>query len=276
MVVSWPEDWQLTGSGAAAYERFQVPSLFAPLARVFLERATPRPGDAVLDVACGTGIVARLAAGAVGAGGRVVGIDLNEVMLEVARQSAPPGDRRLAWRHGDASALPCADARFDLVLCQQGLQFVPDKAGALAEMHRVLRPGGRLGLCVWRSIVHSPCNAACLAALEPRLGAATAGRLRGPFALGDPELLAPMIARAGFQEIEIQQVVVTRRMLAAEASIPGHLDSTPLGPAVAALDQAARAAVVREIAEALRPYRDTDGLSVPQGTLIALARKPVS
>ena len=140
-------------------------------------------------------------------------------------------------------------------------------------MKRVLTPGGRLALCVWQSIEYSPCNQACAAALTRYIGAAKAARLHAPFACGDADLLRGLIAEAGFHDIEIQTTVMTRRMLPPEESIPGHLASTAVGQAVAALDETRRAALIKEISEALQSYQDAQGLAIPQGTHIALAYK---
>ena len=108
--------WQLTASGPENYEQYQVPSVFEPLARIFLEQLPLGPGQRVLDVACGTGIVARVAASRVGATGSILGVDLNAGMLAVARKNTPVGGAPVEWRQGDALALPCADAQFDAVL----------------------------------------------------------------------------------------------------------------------------------------------------------------
>ena len=268
------ERWQLSDNGAESYERFQVPSVFEPLARLFLGHVPLNPGDRLLDVACGTGIVARLAVPVVGIAGRVAGVDLNAGMLEVAKRQAPPDEAEIDWRLGDAAALPFLDSSFDVVLCQQGLQFFPDKLHALLEMRRVMTPGGRLALCIWRSIEHSPCNLAISTALARHVGADAAKRMQAPHALGDPTVLRTLIGDAGFDRIEIHEATVTRRMLPPEQAIPGHLASTPVGPDVAALDAVARLALIDDITADLGPYRDTEGLAIPQGTHIVLARKP--
>lgn len=122
-----------------------------PWVRRLVDVAALRPADHVLDVACGTGFVARKAAEHVGTGGRVVGIDLNTGMIEAARATADGRDT-IEWRTGDAAALPFADASFDVVLCQQGVQFFPDRLQGLREMNRVLRQGGRLAFTVWSAI----------------------------------------------------------------------------------------------------------------------------
>jgi ubiquinone/menaquinone biosynthesis C-methylase UbiE len=268
--MSDQERWQLSDRGAESYERFQVPSMFGPLARAFLAQVPLRPGQRVLDVACGTGIVARLAAPAVGPDGRVAGVDLNPGMIAVARREDPAID----WREADVAALPFEDGAFDVVLCQQGLQFVPDKSAALAEMHRVLAAGGCLALCLWQGIEHSPYMHETSKALTRYVGADAGSRIQAPFALGDAEAVRAMVRDAGFPAVEIRETVVTRRMLPPEEAVPGHLASTPVGPQVAALDAETRAALVATIAAALAQYRDEEGMAVPQGAYIALATKP--
>lgn len=134
----------------AAYERLFTPSLFEPWARILMDLVRVQPGDVVLDVATGPGTVARMAAAQAGASGNVVGIDVSAPMLEVARSKpAQPGAAPTEFRQAPADDLPLSDASFDVVLCQQGLQFFPDQMAALREMRRVLKPGGRVGIAVW-------------------------------------------------------------------------------------------------------------------------------
>lgn len=267
------ERWRLGARGPESYERYQVPSVFGPLARMFLERIALRPGRRVLDVACGTGIVARHAAPVLGPAGLVVGVDVNLDMLEVARARTPSDGAAVAWTQADAASLPCADAAFDVVLCQQGLQFFPDKAGALREMHRVLALGGLVALSVWCAIEQSPCHSAIAGALRRRVGPDVARRFEAPFGLGDPAALAAAMTEAGFRDVDLARAVVTRRLLPPAESVPGLLASTPVGPEIAAEDEATRDAIVRDVAGALSAYRDADGLTVPQPTHIVRATK---
>ena len=131
------------GSAPENYERYFVPVIGTPLATDLIDIATLRPGERVLDVACGTGVVARLAAERVGTTRTVAGIDINPGMLTVARSVTPPG-MSIEWYETSAEAIPLPDEAFDVVLCQLGLQFVSDKLAALREMRRVLAPNGRL------------------------------------------------------------------------------------------------------------------------------------
>src|SRR5215210_3877545 len=150
------EPWQLTGSAAELYERYLVPAITSVWATDLVQRAALRPGERVLDVACGTGIVARLAAAQLGIDGAVVGLDLNTAMLAVARSLPPPAGVAITWTEASVLAMPFPEATFDVVLCQLGLQFFPDRPQALQEMHRVLVPGGRLALNVYSAIERNP------------------------------------------------------------------------------------------------------------------------
>jgi len=184
---------QVSRSAADVYEEFFVPALFAPWAAPVADAAGIGQGQDVLDVACGTGVLAREAARRVLPAGSVVGLDCNDGMLAVARREAP----EIAWRQGQAEALPFADARFDAVVSQFGLMFFEDRVLALAEMWRVLKPGGRLAVAVWDALERTPGYAAMTALLQRLFGEPIADALRAPFVLGDPAALAALAARAG-------------------------------------------------------------------------------
>ena len=171
---------------AEAYEAFMVPPFFAPWAERLAERARPAAGADVLDVGSGTGIVARRLAARVN-GGRVVGIDASGEMLAVARAAAARERVAVEWLEGAAEHLPFPDKGFDLVTCQFALMFFADRAAALAEMHRVLRPGGRLCLSVLQGIDRHPFYVRLDAAIRGRLGESGVGEI---FALGDAGALA--------------------------------------------------------------------------------------
>jgi ubiquinone/menaquinone biosynthesis C-methylase UbiE len=119
------EPWELEGSAAELYERHLLPAITSPWAMELVRRARPAAGERLLDVACGTGIVARSAAAWMGAG-HIVGLDLNAGMLAVARSMSLGPDPPIGWREGSALDLPFPDSSFDLVMCQLGLQFFID------------------------------------------------------------------------------------------------------------------------------------------------------
>ena len=151
--MSQQSGWQLSGHAPDAYERYIVPAFMAAKARELVEMAPVGSGARVLDVACGTGVCTREAARAVGTTGKVVGADLNETMLDMARAVAQRhAGLPVEWHHADAMALPFPAATFDVGLCQYGLEFFPDRSQGLREIARVLVPGGRLALRVWRAL----------------------------------------------------------------------------------------------------------------------------
>ncbi len=192
-------------AGARAYEALFVPSLIGPYAPIVATGI--RAGDRVLDVACGTGVVTREALRRVGPGGRVAGLDANAGMIAVARERG----RDIAWHEGRAESLPFPDASFDAVVSQFGLMFFADRAGALAEMRRVLRPGGPLAVAVWSSIDAIPAFAAELALFERLAGPAAVDALRAPFVLGDAVALAGLFDAAGLASAAVVTHTTTAR-----------------------------------------------------------------
>src|SRR3989442_3052533 len=148
--MSQQEQWQISGNAPESYEHYLVPALFTPWATELVERMALQTGERVLDVACGPGSVARLAAQHVSPGGTVTGLDLNPGMLAMARTLPQPTDVQMEWREGSAVALPFSNAAFHVALCQQGLQVFSDRPAGLPAIHPVPVPSGRLALHVWR------------------------------------------------------------------------------------------------------------------------------
>jgi ubiquinone/menaquinone biosynthesis C-methylase UbiE len=257
------ERWQMTGSGPEAYERHLVPAIFAPWATLLLELARLQPGERVLDAACGTGVVARAARSRVGAAGTVTGVDLNPGMLEVARAVAGEAGQSIAWREGNLEALPFADGAFDVVLCQQGLQFCPDKAAAVFELRRVLRAGGRLVLSVWRDIRHFPYILAVTAALADHVSAEASQRMSAPCSFGDADALRAVLKQGGFKDVQVRIDVLPMRVASLDPFLPGQFVASPIAADIGALHERARAAFFADIERRLLPYMDDAGLAVP-------------
>ena len=186
------------------YEQALVGPLFRPWAEDVLEEVGLSPGERLLDVACGTGIVARLAKARLGTGGGVVGVDLSPAMLAVARREEPGID----WREGDAGALPLRDGeRFDVVVCQQGMQFFPDRPAAASQMRRALADGGRLAVSTWRPDAEVPVCEALRHVAERQLGP-IADRRHG---FGESGPLVALLRDAGFHDIRTKTVSRTIR-----------------------------------------------------------------
>ena len=199
-----PSGWQVAGTAPEMHERYIIPA-FITTYQEFVALAALHGGERVLDVACGTGGVTRRVAQAVGAAGKVVGIDVNEGMLSMARTVPQRHDRPpIEWHHSDATALPFPHAAFDVVLCQHGLEFFADRAAGLREMARVLVPGGRLVLRVWRALERQPFYVALCEALERHVRAGVAAPIRAAFTLADAAELRALVAGAGFREVRIR------------------------------------------------------------------------
>jgi len=194
---------QVAASAAEIYESFFVPALFAEWPARVLSAAGVSAGDQVLDVACGTGTLARAALDWVGASGTVTGIDMNDGMLAVARKHSAA----ITWQSGDACALPYPADTFDRVVSQFGLMFFPDRPRALQEMRRVTRDGGRIAVAVWGSLADTPGYAAMSALLLDLFGADVANSLAAPYSLGDRDVLASLCAEAGIDAAHIETIV---------------------------------------------------------------------
>ena len=184
---------------AEAYEELLVPALLRQWAPRVADAAGIRPGQRVLDVACGTGILAREAASRVGPTGRVTGIDASPGMIAVARRLGPA----IEWRDGIAEALPYPDQAFDAVVSQFGLMFFTDRRQALAEMQRVLVPGGRLAVAVWGALEDIPAYATLVKLVDEMAGRQAADALRAPFVLGSRQELAALCSSAGLRSAAI-------------------------------------------------------------------------
>lgn len=259
---------------AEAYERHFVPALAAPWAEDLLGRAAPQPGEHVLDVACGTGIVARLAAPRVGPTGGVVGVDPNPGMLGVARAAAAGEGVAIDWREGRGEALPVDDTAFDLVCCQQGLQFFEDRGAGLREMRRVLAPDGRVAVSVGQAIEHHPLHAAIDEITARHLGAPLFARTI--FSLGDADQIRMLLEGAGFRGVVIEPLSLTARVPDPAGFVRLQvLGVAAFAPALAEMApprrEAAIAAVLAEAEAVVRPYVEDGTLVVPTHAHIAQA-----
>ena len=247
-----------------------VPAIFASWAPALLGLAALKPGERVLDVACGTGVVARRAAALVAPGGRIVGLDVNGNMLAVARASEPG----LEWREGNAMALPFAAETFDVVVCQQGLQFVPDSGRALREAHRVLVPAGRFALAAWCAIESSPGHHALIRALARHVGTDAAELLSGAFRLGDARTLQTMLESSGFQDVRVRRESRVACFPSAERFTRWVVVGSVLGRTGIQVRDESLAAIVDEVDHALRAYTRPDGLVFPMEAHLAVATTP--
>ncbi|RJT23899.1 methyltransferase domain-containing protein [Mesorhizobium waimense] len=252
------------------YERWLVGPLFQPWADMTLEEVRLSRGDRVLDIACGTGIVARVARERLGNADFVVGIDVSSDMLAIARAVAPDID----WREGNASALPLHDGeQFVVIVCQQGLQFFPDKAAAAAQMRRALAKGGRLAVTTWRSDDEIPFFRELRRVAERHLGAISDQR----YSFGDAALLETLLREAGFNEVRSKVVSRTIRF---EDDAPflrlNAMALVGMSAAGKAMGDHERKRVVEDIvsesAPVLQPYTDGSGIAFEVSTNLATAK----
>jgi SAM-dependent methyltransferase len=252
-----------------------VPTLFAPWASRLVQAADPQPAERVLDLACGTGIVARQVAARLGTATAVTGLDLSPQMLDVARAAATRERAPVEWLEGRAEALPFADACFDAVFCQFGLMFFADRAAALGEIRRVLRPGGRFLASVWQGLDRHPFYLQLDEVIQRRLGTSA---LQQIFALGDLGTLGRLFADAGFAQVEIEPMSLTSRFPNPDGFLAGEIDvDTAAIPSLQGLDDAARQAMLEAIRDDMQaPLRDVtqgDHVVIPFHAYVVRARR---
>ena len=240
--------------GAQAYEDLHVNALFRQWAGPVLDAARVGPGHRVLDVACGTGVVAREAIGRVGAAGAVTGLDIDAGMLAVADAIEPA----VEWIEGEAGRLPFDDGDFDAVVSQFGLMFFPDPVAAVREMLRCTRPGGRVVVAVWEALDRTEAFPLSVDLLQRRAGAAAADALRAPFVLGDTDELRQIFEDAGASSISIDTHPGTARFPSIRSMVEADLRGwLPIMGVV--LDDDLIASILAEAETALGPFVDEPG-----------------
>ncbi|MDO8739216.1 MAG: class I SAM-dependent methyltransferase [Candidatus Deferrimicrobium sp.] len=251
--------------------------MFLPWSTILLSHATLQARERVLDVACGTGIVARQAAPLVGTGGQVAALDMNPAMLAVARAIPATSGTTIRWHEGNAMALPFPESAFDVVLCQHGLQFFPDRAGAVREMRRVLAPGGRALVIVLQAIARHPVFEALMESVARHLSLPVSAFMT-PFALCDAAELRNLFTAAGFEKVDILPVSTTVRFPEPERFVPlAVISSAAAVPAFTQLESPARAALLEEVRGEIEPlinrYRTPDVVTFPMFAHIAMAAR---
>jgi SAM-dependent methyltransferase len=256
---------QVVASAAEVYDRFFVPALFAQATGWVLDAADVRPGQRVVDVACGTGVLARAARDRVGRDGAVVGVDSNAGMLTVARERSSDID----WREGRAESLPLPDGDVDAAVSQFGLMFFDDRVTSLAELARVTRPGGRLAAAVWGTLAETPGYDAMAAIVGRLFGADAALSLEAPYALGSPDELRRLAATAGLRDVDVTRHVGTARFGSLDAWVHTDVRGWTLADRV---DDAGYERLRRAAAAELGRFVATDGsVSFPTPALVLSA-----
>src|SRR5215472_15384708 len=255
--------WQLSGDAPTAYDRFAL-KVMEPWTDDLILAGGCRDGDRVLDVACGTGLVS----GRISLVSRkfcaITGIDINEGMLSVARRNP-----QIEWHQGSATELPFADGIFDVVLCQQGLQYFPDRAAAMREMARVLVPGGRIALNVWGALERQPFHAAVIGGIGAFLGSEAKAAFDSAFSLNTADELRGLARDAGLQKIHVrfEHHPVPAGLVAL------FMGATPVTAQFLALSDDRRQAFIAHVVERIAHYVDDAGLAVPQENHFLTAAK---
>lgn len=262
------ETFQLSLAAAEFYEARFVPGFFAQWAPRLCAAVETSPGDRVLDVACGTGIVARTAADLVGPTGRVTGLDLNPAMLTVAARVRPD----LTWEQGDAVALPFTAGSFDVVLSQMALMFIGDRAAAVREVARVTAPGGRVGVLVPSELARQEMFTRFIEVAERHAGPAAVPLLTSYFACGDLDQLCTLIEQAGLTVRTRAVDVGHYRAPSVDAAVANEVESTPLRDR---LDDGTYRRIREDARVALASYTASDGtLDAPFAVNLVTATVP--
>ncbi|MGE2722610.1 class I SAM-dependent methyltransferase [Mycolicibacterium celeriflavum] len=252
------------------YSRDFVPLIPAPLALDLIEVAAPTSGEFVVDVACGTGVVTRLAAERVGPDGKVIGVDLSPEMLEVAACNPSTHGAPIEWREADAQALPLPDASYDLVLCQLGLMFVPDPSAAIHEMRRILSPGGRL-------VINTPASmprlfAIMSEALGRHISPDLSGFLRAVFSLHKNDLRT-LLDAARFQDVTVKITTKTLPLPSPVEFLWQYVKVTPIAAVVLGANEDRRREFENDVIGQWQNYVDDGGLTLELSIATATARK---
>jgi ubiquinone/menaquinone biosynthesis C-methylase UbiE len=257
------------GSATENYERYFVPTIGGPLAADLIAEAGLRPGERVLDVACRTGVVTRLAAERVGPGGTVSAVDVNAGMLALARSLPAPAGAPTSWYETPAESMPLPDDAFDVVLCQLGLQFIADKPAAVREMHRVTAPGGRV-------LVSVPTPTRFFNVLDDAFAKqipAGGEFVRMVFSLNDTAEIEQLFRNAGFEDVSVRSHEKVLDLPSPREFLWQYIQSTPLSGLVAEADGAALAALERDVVAGWQPWVRDGGMSYEQGVIVTIARR---
>jgi ubiquinone/menaquinone biosynthesis C-methylase UbiE len=260
-----------TGTAAENYERYFVPAIGTPVSADLLRTADLREGERVLDVACGTGLIARLAAERVGPAGSVTGIDIAPDMIDVARAVPAPAGASIEWHVGDAGSLPFPDDSYDVVLCQLGLMFMEDRQQAVAEMRRVLAPGGRLAVSTSGQIQppFERMEQAIIDHISPELG----GFVRAVFSMHDPDVVATLLRNVGLKDVSAEVSTAALRLPPPAEFLWQYINLTPMGQFVAQAPEDAQSAMEHQVVEQWQPWAIDGGTRFDQPMVIATGLK---
>jgi SAM-dependent methyltransferase len=262
-------EFKLADGAAQIYEQQKVPSVFGPLAIATVERIPPEDGDRILDLACGTGILARMLQRRAGAGLAITGADYDAEMLRVAADTADKSMDPIDWQEANVMELPFGDGAFNKLYCQQGFQFFPDERVALREMRRVLETGGRLIMTIWRG--DSELFEPIAQVLGEYFGQAIADKTMLPFSYGGRDSLPDRIAATRFSDVSRSDLPIDRVVEDSLEAIQQEIASSPVGKDLLGVDTAHMQEIVAQCHSVLSPFRKGDQLILRQTADIYLA-----
>lgn len=237
-----------SGSVPGNYDQHLGPLLFEPYAQDLVARIDKAKVQHALEIACGTGRVTKYLRNALPPEATLIATDLNLGMLEVAKQKVAL--ENIQYEVADAQELPFTDNSFDVVVCQFGFMFVPDKPKAFSEVYRVLRPGGMLLFNTWDAIEHNPLSKTVtdvVSAYFPGTGAANFYKI--PFSMHDREAIMQLLQEAGFSTINIEQVTKQATSTHASDGARGLILGTPVFHAMNEIDSTAPEKVIALVTE---------------------------
>ncbi|WP_457148907.1 class I SAM-dependent methyltransferase [Mycobacterium sp. URHB0021] len=259
-----------TGTAAENYQRDFVPAIAEPVSRDLLHAANLQRGERVLDVACGTGLISRLASECVGADGSVTGIDIAPDMIEVAKSVAAPDGAKIDWRIADAATLPIPDDSVDVVLCQMALMFMDNRAAAVAEMHRVLKHSGRVAINTPGRI--QPVFELMERAIVEHISTDLGGFVGAVFSINNPDELAAFLRDHGFRDVSASVSTTTFRLPTPAEFLWQYINLTPMAALIEQSPEPSKAAMERQFVEGTRAHVFDGVTVVEQPMVIATGR----
>jgi SAM-dependent methyltransferase len=259
-----------TGAAAENYQRHFVPVIATPVSKDLLIAADLRIGERVLDVACGTGVISRLAAERVGATGSVIGVDIAADMIDVAKSVPAPEGAAIKWRVADAASIPLPDGSVDVVLCQMGLMFMENRAAAIGEMRRVLASPGRLAINTPGRIqpLFEAMERAIVDHISPDLG----GFVGAVFSLHDPDAIAALLREGGLRNASATISTTTLRLPPPAEFLWQYIGLTPMATFILKAPERAKAAMEKQFVDSAQVHIVDGETVVEQPMVIATAR----
>jgi len=264
------EAFQLNASAASVYEEQKVKAMFGPLAKAILELVNITKDDRILDIACGTGIVSRMIHENVAPHATLTGVDVNESMLNLARQVTEDRKNAFSWHLGDVADLPFKSSSFTAVFCQQGIQYFPDEGIALKEMRRVLVTKGQLIMSVWGGA--SDFFIAMADSVSKHINADLGATYLSPFSYNNIRQLPMMLETAEFKSVSIEEIIVDRVVRDTNLSIPKEILGHPAGHRVQVAGEEVVQAIANDVSAACAQYQVGADMVVPQRAFLIQAK----